>query len=415
MRKLTRIAAIFIVVASFFAWSTPVSAADTDWSGADWTISTGTTISGVQFNIGTFTISSGVTATVDSVVGMVEIHARTVNIEGTLTATGQGYATNSGPGAGTSCATKFGAGGGGYGGAGGNGDSGILGGGTYGSSLAPIDMGSGGGTSGSTPGGSGGGAIIIHCIGTLTIGASGVIEADGNPGSGLGNDASGGGAGGSIYLTANAISGTGSIHANGGAGDSTKYLAGGGGGGRIVIHLGSGSFGGTTSAVGGTATSPATPGGAGTDLTDDVLWRTYKDSGYADDEDVFNEYVTEHTVYVSGTGFPNSGIDYTIVFWDALGVNVQADTPQAGPDISSLYTFKVAPDDPAGTWYVSAYVGTAPASHSDATNLKADYAFKATTTAIPEFSTVMGAIGVAGLCCGMYFWMRKRYQRRQGA
>lgn len=409
MKKLTRIAVIFIVVALLFAWPVPVCAQDQDHGWSPWTISTSTTIYGVHFNITTFTIDAAVIATVN---GIVEIHAQTVIINGTLTATSQGYGAGLGPSPGTAGTAGNGAGGGGYGGAGGNGDTGNSGGTTlYGSSLAPIDLGSGGGSAGVASGGAGGGVIIIHCIGTLTLGAGAIIEADGGDGATGGGPpadlAGGGGSGGSIYITAGTFAGdaTATIHADGGAGGAAaKADGGGGGGGRIAIHYTTITYAGTTSAAGGTG---ANNGVAGTNVTGTTLWRTYKDSGYSDDEDMFDE-AAEHIVYVKGTGLPSD--TYIIVFWDANGVKIQVDQ-QTGTEISSSRTF-VDASDPAGTWYASVYVVATPTAHSDATNLKADYAFYATATAIPEFSTVMAAIGVAGLCFGIYFWMRKKFKKQ---
>jgi len=252
----------------------------------------------------------------------------------------------------------------------------------------------------------------------LTIASTGVIEADGTAGATGGGPpadlAAGGGSGGSIYIATGTLAGSGAIHADGGDGGATaKGDGGGGGGGRIAIHYTSSTYTGSTSAGGGApGGGAATAGAAGTNVTDDILWKTYKDSGYTDDEDVFDDYATEHIVYVTGTGFANGGVNYTIVFWDALGAKIQVATGQAGPDLSSQRTFSKDPRDPSGTWYASVYPnGLDPASHSTTTNLKADYAFKVEEAAIPEFSTVIAAIAVAGLCFGIYYWMMRRYQR----
>jgi len=38
----------------------------------------------------------------------------------------------------------------------------------------------------------------------------------------------------------------------------------------------------------------------------------------------------------------------------------------------------------------------------------ADASFTVESSAIPEFPTVFAAIGVAGLCFAIYYWMRKK-------
>ena len=52
------------------------------------------------------------------------------------------------------------------------------------------------------------------------------------------------------------------------------------------------------------------------------------------------------------------------------------------------------------------------AADSDTYELIADDTLTVEASAIPEFPTVMAAIGVAGLCCGIYLWMRRRYRRQ---
>ena len=137
------------------------------------------------------------------------------------------------------------------------------------------------------------------------------------------------------------------------------------------------------------------------------MWRTYKDAVFSDDEDVFDESA-EYTAYAKGTGLPAG--NYTVAFWDGGGTLRQVETGLAGPDISGARNFDVA--DTAGTWYASVYPdGLVPAGHGTTTNLQADYAFYATASAIPEFPTVIGSIVAAGLCFGIYYWLRKRYRK----
>ncbi|MBI2441409.1 MAG: hypothetical protein HYV35_08575 [Lentisphaerae bacterium] len=128
--------------------------------------------------------------------------------------------------------------GGGYGGSGGRSSDGNPPGGysgTYGSSNAPVDAGSGGGGRDVGLGGCGGGLISIRA--TNSISHNGTITANGQTPSGYGSTWGGGGSGGGIYLYARSFLSTNAsaiIRANGGNADSATY-GGGGGGGRIAI------------------------------------------------------------------------------------------------------------------------------------------------------------------------------------
>jgi len=161
-----------------------------------------------------------------------------IEADGSISATGRGFAGASGPGAGTN---GFVAGGAGHGGIGATASSNVAGGVAYGSATTPIEMGSGGGNDvniGGVSGGRGGGALRLAVGGSLTV--DGTIEANGFPGM---TAQAGGGAGGSIRIEAALLDGTGSITANGGfgAGNDSSY-GGGGAGGRIAITAGANQF-----------------------------------------------------------------------------------------------------------------------------------------------------------------------------
>ena len=69
-----------------------------------------------------------------------------------------------------------------------------------------------------------------------------------------------------------------------------------------------------------------------------------------------------------------------------------------------------------GSWHavVLLQADGAPATYAEAIadpQFVADDVFNVDATAIPEFPEVMAAIGVAGLCFGIYWWMRKRARR----
>jgi hypothetical protein len=120
---------------------------------------------------------------------------------------GLGYGSDTGPGAGSECTSGAGSGGG-HGGAGqashnfepaGWPPIVSAGGGTYGSSNAPITLGSGGGHSSFDIGGAGGGAIRLTVAGTLQL--DGVISANGLSAVTYG----GSGSGGSLWITADTL------------------------------------------------------------------------------------------------------------------------------------------------------------------------------------------------------------------
>ena len=134
-----------------------------------------------------------------------------------------------------------------YGGAGFNGAA------TYGSPMAPTDLGSGGGYSAN-----GGGAI------QLTV--DGLLQVDGHVGADAPFDASGlgAGSGGSLYVVAQALAGGGAITARGGSSYSTTHVYGaGGGGGRIALYFQTNDFTGQVQACGGSGQGTGAPSGWG--------------------------------------------------------------------------------------------------------------------------------------------------------
>lgn len=217
-----------------------------DHAGANWDPATDCPsglFAGVHTNIGTFSIGTGETATVQAYngtsYGTANVTATTVSIVGTLSASGQGYSggtssgNGSGPGGGGGSASSA-AGGGAYGAWGGTGNGGMAGGSAYGSGVTPgANMGSGGGANGAAAGGNGGGSITITASGTATI--SGTIAANGIS-AGSGN--AGGGAGGGISIAAATVTGAGTVTANGGNGCCAGW-GGGGSGGRIEVSYSS--------------------------------------------------------------------------------------------------------------------------------------------------------------------------------
>ncbi|MDD5252031.1 MAG: hypothetical protein PHT12_05365, partial [Patescibacteria group bacterium] len=235
-------------------------------SGNPWQISSdqnNCTIQAGTYTPSTFTIDANVTVVAQGNTGSdigVTITATTIDIEGTFTATGQGFPSQQGSGYGW-----YGAG---YGGVGGgyNTDNQHPG-PTYGSVTQPTRLGSGGRATNAA----GGGAIKLSASGTLTV--NGTVSSNGadiNP--------TEGGSGGSVWLDADTLAGTGTVTANG-EGCTTSTCYEGGGGGRIAVYyntLDGGctlfSTAGKIQAYGGRVYLPSiynNMGGAGTIFWDD--------------------------------------------------------------------------------------------------------------------------------------------------
>ena len=145
-------------------------------------------------------------------------------------------------------------------------------------------------------------------------------------------------------------------------------------------------------------------------------WASYSDSAHATPSDEFTQL--HCTVYMYGAGFTKNAY-YKIIYWDGGGnKRVSEVTKALGPqgELSSEHTFDVP--DVAGNWHCTVYYPDTydPASYdpgdaniiADDTSYSGGYAFYAAQSTVPEFPTVMAGIGVAGLCFGIYYWMRKK-------
>lgn len=170
---------------------------------------------------------------------------------------GAGFLFTGGP----SAASKFGAG--------------IAGGASYGTiDLVPLYAGSGGGggsgggTCGSGGGGGGGGALKLTAGKSLTVGAGGIVRANGGAGGGDGGGGCGGGGGGSggaIWLVSRSITNDGTITALGGAAGPSTITAGGAGSpGRVRMDGVATGNGTVAPAVGYTSTFEYAPAGSTT-------------------------------------------------------------------------------------------------------------------------------------------------------
>ena len=121
-------------------------------------------------------------------------------------------------------------------------------------------------------------------------------------------------------------------------------------------------------------------------------------------------------VYMQGTGFPTGS--YTVGYFDGSGIWIADDDISVSGDgiLNSEYQLDSLPAD-FGTWHALAQPTGAtsfPGTYAiaiaapDTYELLADDSFNVEASAIPEFPTVMAGIMVAGLCFGIYYWMRKR-------
>lgn len=242
-----------------FTQNTTIGCDDFTWEGYDVTVSGAVVTIDCRHQFASLRIINGGRVVHSPEVGMdLEITGDMyIDAASRVDADGRGWRSGAGPGAGQYGDSE--GGGGSYGGAGGNGANGRNG-PTYGSWVAPNEMGSGGGGSNRGPGSSGGGLIRLAVGGELQllgkISANGAWVIQDNQGSGAGS-------GGGILIIASRFVGAGTVSASGGGAPSQfSPLTAEGGGGRIAITADALDFSGTV--VAGTPNSRGHGGGAGT-------------------------------------------------------------------------------------------------------------------------------------------------------
>ena len=121
------------------------------------------------------------------------------------------------------------------------------------------------------------------------------------------------------------------------------------------------------------------------------------------------------TAYIYGPNFIASH-GYTVGYYDNGGTwVVDHNISSAGDNtFSSQYILTTNPGAEAGTWHAVVFdddLGSPPGTYAEtsgAAGYMIEDSFVVEESAIPEFSTVMAGIMVAGLCFGIYYWMRKR-------
>ncbi|MBA7680482.1 hypothetical protein ES703_88798 [subsurface metagenome] len=170
-------------------------------------------------------------------------------------------------------------------------------------------------------------------------------------------------------------------------------------------------------------------------ITFTPAWDSYSDTGRLSQEDTFSG--ATNVVYMKGTGFWSNATlqTYNVSYYDGGGakvttdagitlVNVVSDRGDLGntsDPYAPTYTFTDNPTADPGTWHIVVQPSGAQtfdtsyaivSADPDTYDLIADDTCTVDASAIPEFSTVISAIGVAGLCFGIYWWMRKKYRRK---
>ncbi len=136
--------------------------------------------------------------------------------------------------------------------------------------------------------------------------------------------------------------------------------------------------------------------------------------------DTFDDYSTEHAVYMYCSGNLTVGNSYKVAYYDGGGTKRATDanlTAGASGNISSQRTFQDG-TDVAGTWHVlvCANSETPPSTYSEVTSpssplwgtILASDTFTVEQAAIPEFPTILAAVVAFSLCAGIYFWMRRK-------
>ena len=131
-----------------------------------------------------------------------------------------------------------------------------------------------------------------------------------------------------------------------------------------------------------------------------------------------DDFIADYqTVYMYGEGF-EAGHSYHIGYYDGAGNKAVSDGTGTLTDstLTSEWYFPNNTGSAAGDWHAVVYddaIASPPLTYvADDANAVVEDWFYVQSGAIPEFPTVIAGIVVAGLCFGIYYWMRKRYQKQ---
>jgi uncharacterized protein (DUF362 family) len=153
----------------------------------------------------------------------------------------------------------------------------------------------------------------------------------------------------------------------------------------------------------------------------DYDWESYSDLDHTTVENSFSG--TTNHVYMRGQGFDTTGT-YKIAYYDggtnhdgADGAQIQVDlyTNDADGILESECSFTSHDSSSYGSWHAVIYktTGPMPYSYDLVSNSDPDYViednFYVEQSAIPEFSTALGAIVALVLSACVYFWFRRKF------
>ncbi len=121
----------------------------------------------------------------------------------------------------------------------------------------------------------------------------------------------------------------------------------------------------------------------------------------------------EDTVYVQGCFFEPTTA-YHVAYYDNIGTQIASDGVSSDDNgvVNSQWYFPGNTGAAPGTWHAVIYddsIASPSATYTanDSTSIK-ECTFTVTQAAIPEFPSAFAAIGVGGMCFGIYWWMRRR-------
>ncbi|MFC2018866.1 hypothetical protein ACFLU4_02770 [Chloroflexota bacterium] len=142
---------------------------------------------------------------------------------------------------------------------------------------------------------------------------------------------------------------------------------------------------------------------------------SYTTSGHTAIDNAYG--VGENTAYTWAHGLDVS-TTYDVVYYEAgaSGTKITTNSGLTPTDYGNLSSMAdLTTDEGAATGFWHAVVFRLGSSPPETYNLAAGNAgyvtedsFDVAAEAIPEFSTIMAAISVSGLCFGAYYWLRKR-------
>ncbi len=121
------------------------------------------------------------------------------------------------------------------------------------------------------------------------------------------------------------------------------------------------------------------------------------------------------TVYMWAHGQDSS--TYAVGYYDADGTLQATDgslSASASGQVASQYVLNSHPSAAAGTWHAALFdttIGSPPStwsSVSSADGYIVSDSFTVLADAIPEFPTVVAGLAVAGICAGIYMYMKRR-------